>query len=401
MTIEYIRSVNDTFHTAIYNYENKFCHWVSIIQRLHTSKTLNEICHRMSEREINSDVYHLLLKPVKIYSNLVVDQNNDSPNSGNILSIYSQFDQYFNEFIPQYVHPSARNGYTPHFLTLFLYAPIIFHLFPDKFLRILTEIHVDRTLFNVSPSVAENNITTKHPFLMESSHQQQVVKDWNAMMEYMTNIQTIELNPFCSTTLEIFPNKDMTGGHAVTLISGYSNLEPSIKDYFVIDDQNTISKFCDYYNSHNQKLFEISMRDIDDAMINEFNKMLHEKCDMENTCKFSARITRYVLSLEQNFLSPNDEILKPILRQEAEVKPKTKEQKESNERLGITTRETQKEIIEVSVPAFVSYKQLFKWLLIGVIIGVILDHLIGTKIVNGLKTIFIPNIFKGSSNNSI
>lgn len=385
MTIEYIRSINDTIHTAIYNYDNKFCYWVSVIQHLHTSKTLNQLCSQLTEQQLNSSLWYQLLKPLNIYSKLVIDTDDEYTKS-NVLSIYTMWDNYFNEFIPQHVHERARNGYQPHYLLLFCYCPTIYHLFKDNFIKILNEMHVDRTLFNVAPSIAENNITTKHPFILDPNFQQELVSEWNQMMKFMESVKTITLEPFCSATLEIFPNPDHTGGHAITLIRGYANTEPDKEDYYVIDDHNTISLFCDYFNHHNQKLYEISIRDVDDLMIEAFNKYIHNTCNIDKRCKFSARITRYSLTMDHNFLEPTDTILKLALRESANTNDNTNDINTNipnNTSYASYSVKDLERIDELSIPKpsifslkFIQsvWKQLLSVLVIGIIIGALINH---------------------------
>ena len=314
MTIEYVKSINNTIHVSIYNFDNKFCHYVSIIQRLHTSPTLNSLCLSFTPEQLDSDLTHLLIKPVAIYSHLNVDSRDSQGNTGNILSIFTQFDNFFNDFVPKYVDESARNGYVPHFLLIYCYCPLLFHLFPESFVKIVNEIHIDRTEFDVSPSIAEDIITRKNPFVIDKEYQQLLYKWYIQMVESIKDISSFQMEPFCSATLEIFPNKEHTGGHAVTLLYGQSNLEPEVDEYFILDDHNTISKFHDYYNKHSERLYDISIRDVDDVMISAFNKNLHDKCVIDNRCKFSSRVTRYVLCLEHNFLDATDEVLKPTLK---------------------------------------------------------------------------------------
>lgn len=369
MAIEYVNSINNTIHISIYNYDNKFCHYVSIIQRLHTSPTLNKLCSTMTETELNSDLAHLLLKPVNIYSHLDVSTKDSAGNTGNILSIFTQFDQFFNDFVPKYVHESARNGYVPHFLLVYCYCPIIYHFFPDSFVDIVNEIHVDRTEFDVSPSIAEDIITRKNPFVIDKEFQLMLYKWYLQLVESIKDVNSFKMDPFCSATLEIFPNKDHTGGHAVTLLYGQSNLEPNVDEYFILDDHNTISKFHDYYNKHNERLYDISVRDVDDIMISDFNKNLHQKCTIDSRCKFSSRVTRYVLCLEHNFLTTEDDLLKPELRPDSIVVAKTPPQLYQSVINNATVMPERQIIYKSSKSKLISY--FCVGLIIGIIIGVI------------------------------
>ena len=297
------------------------------------------------------------------------------------MSIYSQFDSFFNDFVPNYVHPIARNGYVPHFLLIYCYCPLLYHKYPNDIMKIIDEIHIDRTEFDVSPSVAEDIITRKNPFIADTEFQKSLVGWYLEFVDKLKDIQSLPLNPFCSATLEVFPNKDHTGGHAITLLYGTSNLKPDKPGFFIIDDHNTISKFHDYYNKHNERLYEISIRDVDDTMITLLNKCLHDKCSIDKHCKFSSRVTRYVLCLEQNFLIPDDEILKPELRTE---KINTIKLTSNNDSNNIIPSISNSIVNPIPIPAQPNYKtkNIYEILLIGVAIGTIIGIIISIIYIN-------------------
>ena len=367
MTIEYIRTANNTYHVSVYNYENKFCYWVSILQRLHTSTTLNNlVINDSSIDDNNENINSLLMLPVKIYASMSImstttnDETNDELitggiNAENILKVYTQLKNYFNNFIPKYVHQNAQNGYIPHFLLIYFYCPIIHKLYPQDFVKIINEIHINKNDFDVSPTVAVDIITTANPFIINKFHQQ-AVNQYQEMMKTMTNIKSISLVPFVSATLEVFPNKDHTGGHAITLIYGNSNLEPNINTYYIIDDQRTIAKFADYYRDRNERIYEISIRNINDAIAAELNKILHEESGISPNCKFSARITQYVINFEHNFLTPTDDILKHELRQESS----------NPQHIHDTPVYSTSSIRQIRIIAL-------KWFLLGLVIGLIVN----------------------------
>ena len=195
------------------------------------------------------------------------------------------------------------------------------------------------------------------------------------MMKLMSTIKSISLVPFVSATLEVFPNKDHTGGHAITLIYGNSNIEPNTNTYYIIDDQRTISKFSDYYRDRNERIYEIAIRNINDAIAAELNKILHEESGISPNCKFSARITQYILNFEHNFLTPTDDILKQELRQESSNPPQQIEQP-----INQPINQPIKIIHDTPIYPTSSIKQIriiaLRWFLLGLIIGLILGIII-------------------------
>ena len=308
--ISSVRSINDTKHIALYNYDNSFCFHISDLQRLHCSPTLNKSLSqlKLNENVINkSDITEILLLPLKIYSEL--DDSNE-------LMIYSRIKDYFNWFVPNFVSPSARHGYDPTRLMIYFLLPVVYKYFPDKFKTIIEEIHVDKINFNNIDYVAEDVILKdENTFIQAENDRKKMVELYKNMIENLP--PKYERKSFVASVLEVYPNKDRTGGHAITLIKGISDLDMKRGidkvDFYIIDDQNSISKLYDYYNNRKERLYEISIRDVDEITMVNVNAIFHAKCDIDPSCKFSKRVSRFVLNFEQNFLSVVENVLKPEL----------------------------------------------------------------------------------------
>lgn len=304
-------SVNNTKHIALFNYDNSMCYHISVLQRLHSSPTLNELCFRLSINEQTIDknnILEVLMLPVKIYSEI---------NDSNDLVIYTRIKEYFQWFVPNYVSIVGRHGYAPNNLFIYFILPVIYHYFPNEFKTIIEELHVSKINFNNIDYVCDDVILNDENTFLENTEYRNIIL--NCYKQMISNLPNkIDRHNFVSAILEIFPNKDRTGGHAVTLILGRTNLEienfsNNFDDFYVIDDQNTISKLSDYYNLRKEKLYEISIRDIDEITIANINAVLHAKCNIDPSCKFSKRVTRFVLNFEHNFLSTTEDLLKSEL----------------------------------------------------------------------------------------
>ena len=319
--ISSITSTNGTTHICLHNYDNSFCYHITVLQRCHSSSTLNKLLLKLNINESNVDknnIFEILILPLCIYAEL---------NTFNDLEIYTRVKEYFKWFVPEYVSINARHGYAPNNLLIYFILPVINKYFPNEFKEILEEMHVNKIDFNNVDYVCEDIIINNdNTFLLNTEHRHDIL---NIYKEMMKNIpQKIDRHQFVSSTLELFPNKDRTGGHAVTLIKGSANTHDDIHDdklqggkldnidtmvYYVIDDQNSISELSDYYNLRKEKIYEISIRDIDEFTIADINEFLHAKCNIDSSCKFSKRVSRFVLNFEDNFLSATDYLLKPEL----------------------------------------------------------------------------------------
>ena len=315
--ISSITSTNGTKHICLHNYDNSFCYHITVLQRCHSSSTLNKLLLKLNINESNVDknnIFEILILPLCIYAEL---------NTSNDLEIYTRVKEYFKWFVPEYVSINARHGYAPNNLLIYFILPVINKYFPNEFKEILEEMHVNKIDFNNVDYVCEDIIINNdNTFLLNTEHRHEILNTYKEMMKNIP--QKIDRHQFVSSTLELFPNKDRTGGHAVTLIKGSANthddkLQGGKLDnvdtmvYYVIDDQNSISELSDYYNLRKEKIYEISIRDIDEFTIADINEFLHAKCNIDSSCKFSKRVSRFVLNFEDNFLSATDYLLKPEL----------------------------------------------------------------------------------------
>ena len=334
--ISSVRSVNDTKHIALHNYDNSFCYHISNLQRLHCSPTLNRLCRSEevmrkmgSDDEVmkRGDIREVLMLPIKIYAELddggtddgggtngAHDPSHDTSTSINEGVIYSRIKEYFNKFVPNFVAPAGRHGYDPTILLIYFLLPVVYSYFPEKFKDIIEEIHVDKINFNNIDYVCENVIMEdKNSFVQSVEDRKTILGLYKSMIENLP--KKYNRHSFVASVIEVFPNKDRTGGHAITLIKGWSTENVNGEaELFIIDDQNSISKLADYYNSRKERLYELTIRDVDEITIANVNAIFHAKCDIDPSCKFSKRVSRFVLNFEHNFLTVKDEMLKPELR---------------------------------------------------------------------------------------
>ena len=385
MTIEYIVSRSGTYHIPLYNYENKFCYWLSILQRLHTSNTLNRcVIDYFSNNRPNQNIESILLKPVYLYA---LFDGSDVTNS-NIIRIYDAIRSYLIEYIPQVVHVYAKNGYLPELLLVQYYSPIIFHLFRDSFVSIMDEIHVNKIEFEPALSTVEDAMRVKNQFLKNDEDQKYMFNLYKSMSESIAqNIESFKLEPFVSATLEVYPNKDHTGGHAITLLYGVSNIDPDNEMFYIIDDQRSISPLHTYYTNRNERVHEISLRDVTDVTVANINNVLHTQASIDPNCKFSQRVTRYSLSFEDNFLSPSDELIKSEFRNKAasisdlHVRPIAPSQPQPSQQRNATslTPNTDYRPIQPSTSqSTVWHDQAFSLFIIGLIIGAIIGLIVAS-----------------------
>lgn len=275
--IQTVTSITGSVHIATFNFNNSFCHHISVLQRLHTSKTLNECLANMQiddklihhSHNINN-VGEVLLSPLCVYSKI----NTLGPDF-----VYKAFKSYFEWFVKDYV--AQDHGYVPTYLLYNFMMPCIHHLYRDKFAVICCELHLDPINFNKLGYVINDNYS--HGYLKQEYNN--IIKGWYNEMIKDINISP---GPFVCTTLEIYTTANQHGGHAVTLLKG-------VNDYYVLDDDKCLCSLSEWYNtSRKERIYEVSMRDVDKQTADEIGKLLNAKGQLE------GRVSRYVLNFGDN-----------------------------------------------------------------------------------------------------
>lgn len=284
--MDYIISKTGTMHIGLFNYNNSFCHHISVLQRLHSSSILNNLL-RKDIKSTLTEVQYELLKPLIIYSKITKKNHGET---------YIELKEYFEEFVPKYVNENSLHGYNVGFILIYYYCPLIYLAFPTRYFDILSELHIDPINFNSSTYVIED-IYKSYPYLK--------IGYSDGFMELylnmISNMREYDLRYFVSSVLEIFPNKDKTGGHGVSLILSEDD------EFYIIDDQNAISTLSLYYKRRKERIYEMSVRDIDGASIANINKVLNSICSIHPEALFQNRVSRYVLNFE--ILTDNDNIV--------------------------------------------------------------------------------------------
>lgn len=404
-TVSSITSINNTHHIALYNYNNSFCFHISVIQKLHTSTTLNHIFTQLFMKRLNNfiktcafnnkyvrstgeliDLFsinafkeilkefcsndplqHTLLTqflyPLYIYSiwdflrnttlhdyisaQQLFDRGIPPLFTNFSMSIsdydlYNRMKEYFDAFVPTMVKPTARNGYFPQQLLIYFMLPCVYILTRafeksiDKtsdeseyilFKNIISELHIDSINFKRIEYVIADDISGENSYLDDVNYRNVMYGMYKQMLKRIP--EKIDMGPFVAATLEVFPNKDRTGGHAITLLKvkldemncrekqiervlddgsrmSVRSRECSNIDYYIIDDHNSIESLENYYESRKDRLFEIVIREIDPIHVANINAILKSKCSSE--ASLSNRVTKYVLNFEHKYLKGADMI---------------------------------------------------------------------------------------------
>lgn len=306
-----VESKNGTVHMPIFNHHNSYCFHISVLQRLHSSPTLNNLLkQRYNIQPLQSawtqnqfsnynDIVGIFNIPLAIYATL--DKNNATEQYVNIL--FETFENYFTYFEDNYVHNSSKEGYFPEVLIVFYMLPCIWKICNGNektLLTIISQLNLD-PINIINTSVEINSNFHVIPYLREE-YIDIIENLYNEILGFVKK-EDIKYTEWCCGTFEMFPNKDKNGGHAVTILKAINN------EYYIFDDHKFITPLEDYHNMREGNIYSITIRDIDGANLAIINSILD--CKNVSSSKFSARVNRYELNFKDRFENySHEDILK-------------------------------------------------------------------------------------------
>lgn len=282
---KHIESSKHTYHFGLFNRRNVYCHMSAVIQRLHSSPTLTNklvMKYKRIEDLPKEEPTYSMIKPVYAYATYDPKLNNESQVYSIVRDSYEHIDNHIAD-------KNGRNGYVPNHLMVAAFLPLIYSLFPDDFQLILQELNMNIIDFTNNIVEAKSLILDDNYCFFKQEYRQKVYELYEKM--YSSFPSELKSSDFCCAVCEVFPNKELTGGHAVTLIKS------STGEYFIIDDQSRINLLGDYISQHKGHIYEISIKDIDGTSIANVNSIIRATCTDDPTGTFNARVTRYVLHI--------------------------------------------------------------------------------------------------------
>lgn len=255
---QYIIDRQGTVYIGIKNIDNRFCYYISALQRLHSSPTLtrllqNEPCRQ--EQPIN------LLNPLKMYAKITTD---------NVQEVFDMMRTELQNTLP-HLSENLQYGGNPDHILIVLMLPVIQIAYGiDVVRRVMQELYVNpnRLKFLLYDDTRLHNfdITT-------DPHANQMLK--KSFGEIQTALQHDILQPssafqFNVSTMSIM-FKDSTGmrskynGHAVNIILGQN--EHHDFGLYILDDSVGISSFTDFLQNHRERIGYWELKDSTDEVL--------------------------------------------------------------------------------------------------------------------------------------
>lgn len=316
--ILYIIDKNNTPYIGLNNHKNSFCHYIVVLQRLHSSQTLTkEIDNYFSNNNYSQIISQLKqiidnpenclefinnsLKPLYEYSKLkpinttqtVVTTDKTIDTSNPEYQVYNNIKQQLENFFQKYVSSNGYNGYISKYNLIYFFIPIIYLLFKNSFQQIINELQVHSSNFVINSSTVFDILMTDSFF--NSPYNKYTYELFNYFINNSNEWKSLQnISNFIITYIDVYPNAESTGGHALNLIKGKDN------NYYIIDDQNYISPLEEYYKQRVTNLYQLAIYDISTNDLSKINQILQSKTE-NNDVAFLARTSRYVLNFSHKF----------------------------------------------------------------------------------------------------
>ena len=270
MINQYIIDNNGTVYIGIKNVDNRFCYYISAIQRLHSSPTLTNALQKF-QKDIQDSKYRIILKPLEIYSRIKIDKKY---NINNIQEIYNQLET---ELITTTNNLSEKlqHGGNPDHVLITLFLPTIYNVFGlDVLKSVIHELYINPNRLNFL--LYDNSRIHDFELTKDNSLNNELYKGFCELQKALKNeplkIKNNEQFDFIISTMSIM-FKDMYGqqsnynGHALNIIKGVN--DEGKEDLYIIDDSVGISPFQIFLDRHRDRIGYWEIKDATDKLLQQ------------------------------------------------------------------------------------------------------------------------------------
>ena len=281
---QYVKDTLGNIYIGLNNHDRKYCWYISALQRLHSSKSLNE--------QFTVKPKNIYLEPLYYYSLL---NNITDLNQNNLKKYHNLIHESLEECINTFSNVVDNGGIPDHMLVGFM-LPMIYIEYNNINLieNIVKELNINPTRFNkllYSNQCKYMFRATKNNKLNNDIEQAYILIS-NELNNKVINTN----NNFLITTMHVYfnnfndKNDGVYPGHAINLVYGYTDTNPSIPKLYIIDDSTTIMPIDLYLNYHTKEIGYCDIMDLNDNIINELKS---------NDIKINMRMHRCVLDLSE------------------------------------------------------------------------------------------------------
>ena len=272
MINQYIIDNDGIVYIGIKNVDNRFCYYISAIQRLHSSPTLTEALqnNQSSEKFLR---YRIILKPIEIYSRVRVD---NKYKINNVQEIYNELET---ELIntTNNLSEKLQHGGNPDHVLISLFLPAIYNVFGLEITKkVIHELYINPNRLNfllydnsrihdfelTKDSSLNNELYTGFSELQKTL-KNEPLKGGNAPFNFKISTMSIMFK-------DVYGQQSNYNGHALNIVKG-TNDEGS-KDLYIIDDSVGISPFQIYLERHADRIGYWEIKDATDELLQELQK---------------------------------------------------------------------------------------------------------------------------------
>ena len=296
-------SENNILFIPLENINSSICYFISAIQRLHSSPTLNnkikncDLKHLIKNYDVAKDI-EFTLNSLKHYANINLD---------NINKIFENISQDHKILFECVFNQNMFHGGDPYKILIWLLFPLLYMEFGISTVKtIIDEINFDTNRFsgiNIYKhnehnehsiiSIIENGFNRLEPFFRREITNK-FLREANKcfvseLNNYISNINQRERkNKFVIGNMSLFFN-DENGepskfpGHAVVIIKNKEG------NYMVLDDAVNVREISNYIQQCGRRIHKLEFKDIADEDIQNIKKLLEP-------CSVDARIYRTIIN---------------------------------------------------------------------------------------------------------
>lgn len=277
-------SVNDILYIGLFNEQNSICYYITMLQRLHSSKTLNQL---ISEKQFNEK--HPLYA-VQLYSKI-----NQKNKQNTFLSIQANLSKLFSEVFED----SMLGGGEPFTVLKAIFIPLLIESFGLQHTKtILCEMNVEPLNLGgkIGDGFLSDNMRNSQRFFKDVELDNKCKKLYSDNVNQLVDYIPYSKQPFVICNLNIFFNDDegqmsSHGGHAVNVI------KDDVNDFYIIDDSVNIRKIENYIASKANRFRMFEFKDIDDENVRILKTKIGRYEDV------NARIYKTIINFPKNGMS--------------------------------------------------------------------------------------------------
>jgi hypothetical protein len=269
MINQYIIDSDGIVYIGIKNVDNRFCYYISALQRLHSSLTLTQSLQNIQNNS-KFERYRIILKPLEIYSKIRID---NKYKINNVQEVYNELET---ELIntTNNLSDKLQHGGNPDHVLISLFLPAIYNVFGLNVVKnTIHELYINPNRLNFL--LYDNSRIHDFELTKDNSLNDELYNGFGELQKALKDEPLEGGNkPFnfkISTMSIMF--KDMYGqqskynGHALNIIKGTN--DEGVNDLYIIDDSVGISPFQIYLERHANRIGYWEVKDATDKLLQE------------------------------------------------------------------------------------------------------------------------------------